>query len=152
MRMSSDSAGKTTKRARRKASRSKDDDTDSVQDCSVSVRYCVASCKHNGNGDGDTVQCHFCQVWVHHACVGVSEREVVGIWKCKSCRILPSLAERLLEKSTSLEDLVRKLETSNEQLVSFVIEQRQEMRSMRDDATAFSKRPYAEVARSKPSR
>ena len=88
---------------------------------------------------------------MHLECVGVCEREVVGSWTCKSCRILPSLVERLLEKTTSLEDLVRKLEASNEQLVTLVVEQRQEIRSMRDDVTAFSRRPYAEVARSKPA-
>ena len=45
---------------------------------------------------------------------------------------------------------MRKLEASNEQLVTLAVEQRHEIRSTRDDVTAFSKRPYAEVARFKP--
>ena len=135
-----DTGEKPSKRTRRKASRSKDDDN----------QYCVKSCKHNGNSEGSMVQCHFCQTWVHLECVGENDTEVVGIWTCKSSRIMPSMVERLLEKMSSLEELVMKLETSNQQLVTLVVEQRQEIQSLRDVVTSGGNRPYADVARSRP--
>ena len=54
--------------------------------------------------------------------------------------MLPTLVERLLEKTSLLESLVVTLERSNQQLVSLMGEQSQEIRGLREDI-ATSKRP-----------
>ena len=46
------------------------------------------------------VQCHMCQAWVHPECVGEDDKDIIGIWSCTSCRMLPTLVERLLEKTS----------------------------------------------------
>ena len=53
--------------------------------------------------------------------------------------MLPTLVERLREKTSMLESLVVKLERSNQQLVSLTGEQSQEIRGLREDI-ATSKR------------
>ena len=85
------------------------------------------------------VQCHMCQAWVHPECVGEDDKDIIGIWSCTSCRMLPTFVERLLEKTSMLESLVVKLERSNQQLVSLMGEQSQEIRRLREDI-ATSKR------------
>ena len=86
------------------------------------------------------VQCHLCQSWLHPECVGEDDKDIVGIWSCTSCRMLPTLVERLLEKTSLLESLVVTLERSNQQLVSLMGEQSQEIRGLRKDI-ATSKCP-----------
>ena len=103
-------------------------------------KYCVKTCIHNGKDNHQMVQCHLCQSWVHPECVGEDDKDIVGIWSCTSCRMLPTLAERLLEKTSLLESLVVTLERSNQQLVSLMGEQSQEIRGLRDDIET-SKRP-----------
>ena len=71
------------------------------------------------------------------------DKDITGIW---SCRMLPTLVERLLEKTSLLESLVVRLERSNQQLVSLVGEQSQEFRGVREDiantpATRWRRRP-----------
>ena len=97
------------------------------------------------------VQCHLCQSWVHPECVGEDDKDIVGIWSCTSCRMLPTLVERLLEKTSLLESLVVTLERSNQQLVSLMGEQSQEIRGLREDI-ATSKRPdgYADANDGRP--
>ena len=58
--------------------------------------------------------------------------------------MLPTLVERLLEKTSILESLVVKLEWSNQQLVSLMGEQSQEIRGLREDI-ATSKRQDGEA-------
>ena len=53
--------------------------------------------------------------------------------------MLPTLVERLLEKTSMLESLVVKLERSNQQLLSLMGEHSQEIRRLREDI-ATSKR------------
>ena len=48
--------------------------------------------------------------------------------------MLPTLVERLLEKTSLLESLFVKLERSNQQLVSLMSEQGQEIRGLREDS------------------
>ena len=86
------------------------------------------------------VQCHLGQAWVHPECRGEDDKDIVGIWSCTSCRMLPTLVERLLEKTSLLESLVVKLERSNQQLVSLMGEQSQEIRVLQK-VIAPSKRP-----------
>ena len=85
------------------------------------------------------VKCHMCQAWVHPECVGEDDKDIIGIWYCTSRRMLPTLVERLLEKTFMLESLVVKLERSNQQLVALMGEQSQEIRGQREDI-ATSKR------------
>ena len=125
------------RKAKRKASKSRND------------QYCVHNCKLRGDGSGTMIQCHFCQTWVHPECVGEVDAEIVGIWTCKSCRVMPNAVERLLEKMSAIEQLVMKLDSSNQQLVTLVAEQRQEIGALREDVKAGN-RQYAEVARTKP--
>lgn len=127
---------KTTRKARRKAAKGKDDDN---------WKYCVKNCIHNGKSNNKMVQCHLCQAWVHPECVGEDDKDIVGIWSCTSCRTLPTLVERLLEKTSLLESLVVKLERSNQQLVTLVGEQHQEIRGLRDDIRTSSKRQNADT-------
>ena len=70
---------------------------------------------------------------------GEDDKDIIGIWSCTSCRMLPTLVERLLEKTSMLESLVVKLERSNQQLLSLMGEQSQEIRRLREDI-ATSKR------------
>ena len=119
-----------TRKARRKAAKDKHADN---------WKYCVKNCVHNGKDNHQMVQCHMCQAWVHPECVGEDDKDIIGIWSCTSCRMLPTLVERLLEKTSMLESLVVKLERSNQQLVSLMGEQSQEIRRLREDI-ATSKR------------
>ena len=57
--------------------------------------HCIQHCLHNGSEGGDMVQCHLCQLWIHPECVGEDNKNIVGIWSCKSCRVMPILVERL---------------------------------------------------------
>ena len=114
-----------TRKARRKAAKDKHADN---------WKYCVKNCVHNGKDNHQMVQCHMCQVWVHPECVSEDDRDIIGIWFCTSCRMLPTL-----EKTSMLESLVVKLERSNQQLLSLVGEQSQEIRRLREDI-ATSKR------------
>ncbi|KAK2181014.1 hypothetical protein NP493_415g01013 [Ridgeia piscesae] len=86
------------------------------------------------------VSFHIWKTWVHPECVGKDDKDIIAIWSCTSCRMLPTLVERLLEKTALLESLVVKLERSNQQLVSLMDKQSQEIRGLREDI-ATSKRP-----------
>ena len=107
-----------TRKARRKVAKDKH---------AGNWKYCVKTCIHNGKDNNQMVQCHVCQSWVHPECVGEDDKDIVGIWSCTSCRMLPTLVERLLEKTSLLESLVVTLERSNQQLISLMGEQSQEI-------------------------
>ena len=74
-----------------------------------------------------------CQMWVHPECVGEVEKEIVTLWCCQSCRQMPTLVEKILQKVTALESCVTTIQESNQQLIALVQEQREEMRSLRED-------------------
>ena len=94
------------------------------------------------------VQCHMCQMWVHPECVGEVEKEIVTLWCCQSCRQMPTLVEKILQKVTALESCVTTIQESNQQLIALVQEQREEMRSLREDALQQKGRlSYADVTR-----
>ena len=94
------------------------------------------------------VQCHICQMWVHPECVGEVETEIVTLWCCQSCRQMPTLVEKILQKVTALESCVTTLQESNQQLIALVQEQREEKRSLREDALPQKgRRSYADVTR-----
>ena len=61
--------------------------------------------------------------------------QLVGIWTCTSCRQLPVLVSRLLEKTSALESLIEKLTVSNQQLVALVVEQQQDLRKLSEKTT-----------------
>ena len=66
----------------------------------------------------------------------------------QTCRQMPTLVEKILQKVTALESFVTTLEQSNQQLVALVQEQRQEMRTLREDAlTQRGPLSYADVTR-----
>ena len=75
-------------------------------------------------------QCHVCQTWVHPEYCGEDDEDIIGICSCASCRMLPTFVERLLEKTSHLESLFVKLDRSNQQLVSLMGEQNQEIRGL----------------------
>ena len=77
---------------------------------------------------------------MHPECVVEDDKDIIGIWSCTSCRMLPTIVECLLEKTSLLVSLVVKLERLNHQLVSLMGEQSQEIRSLREDI-ATNKRP-----------
>ena len=112
---------RTTKKGRRKGSKGKIDDN---------WRYCVQNCIHSGKSPNELVQCHLCQSWIHPECVGEDGKDIVGIWTCTSCRQLPVLVSRLLQKTSALESLVEKLTSSNQQLVTITEQQCDEMRKL----------------------
>ena len=61
---------------------------------------------------------------------------------------MPTLVEKILQKVTALESLVTTLEQANQQLIALVQEQRQEMRTLREDAlTQRGRLSYADVTR-----
>ena len=127
-----------TKKGRKKKAAKNDDGGD----------YCKPHCKRNGIESSTMVQCHMCQMWVHPECVGEVEKEMVGIcrhvWQHQSV----TLVEKILQKVTSLESFVTKLDQSNQQLMALVQEQRQEMRTLREDAlTQRGRLSYADVTR-----
>ncbi len=62
--------------------------------------------------------------------MGEDGKDIVGIWTCTSCRQLPVLVSRLLEKTSALESLIEKLTVSNQQLVALVVEQQQDLRKL----------------------
>ena len=127
-----------TKKGRKKKAAKNDDGGD----------YCIPHCKRNGIESGTMVQCHMCQMWVHPECVGEVEKEIVTLWCCQTCRQMPTLVERILQKVTALESFVTTLEQSNQQLIALVQEQRQEMRTLREDAlTQRGRLSYADVTR-----
>ena len=94
--------------------------------------HCVKTCKQKGVGAG-TVQCHLCQTWIHPACIGEVDTDIVGVWSCPTCRTLPIMMGRALERVASLETSVSALSTSNQQLVTLLTEQRKEMAALRED-------------------
>ena len=112
---------RTTKKGRRKGSKGKNDDN---------WRYCVPNCLHSGKSPNELIQCHLCQSWIHPECVGEDGKDIVGIWTCTTCRQLPVLVARLVEKTSSLETLIEKLTFSNQQLVALVVEQQQDLRKL----------------------
>ena len=129
----------SNKRSRRKASKSKQDDEGGP--------YCISNCTHNGAETGTLVQCHMCQIWIHPECVGELNEDIVTIWTCKTCRAMPMLLQQVMNKMSAMENVITKLEASNQQLVTLVVEQRQELRGLREDVMAENRRPYAEVVR-----
>ena len=96
---------RTTKKGRRKGSKGKNDDN---------WRYCVQNCLYSGKSPNELIQCHLCQSWIHPDCVGEDGKGIVGIWTCTSCRQLPVLEARLVEKTSALETLIDKLACSNQ--------------------------------------
>ena len=112
---------RTTKKGRRKGSKGRNDEN---------WRYCVKNCLHSGKSLNELIQCHLCQSWIHPECVGEDGKDIVGIWTCTSCRQLPVLVSRLLEKTSALESLIEKLTVSNQQLVALVVEQQQDLRKL----------------------
>ena len=120
-----------SRKARRKAAKDKQADN---------WKYCVKTCILNGKDNHQMDQCHLCQAWMHPVCFCEDDKNIIGIWSCASCRILPTFVERLLEKTSHLESLFVKLERSYQQLVSLMGAQNQEIRDLREDI-ATSKRP-----------
>ena len=137
---------KATKKSRRKASKGKNDDN---------WRYCIQNCLHSGKPTNELIQCHMCQSWIHPECVGEDGKDIVGIWTCTSCRQLPVLVSRLLDKTSALELLVEKLAHSNQHLVNIAEQQCEEIRKLRDVVANASQRPSAVTnstdAKSKPT-
>ena len=115
---------RTTKKGRRKGSKGKND---------ANWRYCVQNCLHSGKSPNELIQCHLCQSWIHPECVGEDGKDVVGILRCTSCRQLPVLVARLVEKTSALETLIEKLACSNQQLVALVVEQQQDLRKLSEN-------------------
>ena len=115
---------RTTKKGRRKVSKGKNDDN---------WRYCVHNCLHSGKSPDELIQCQLCQSWIHPECVGEDGKDIVGIWTCTSCRQLPVLVARLVEKTSALETLIEKLACSNQQLVALVVEQQQDLRKLSEN-------------------
>ena len=72
---------------------------------------------------------------VHPECFGEDDKDIIGIWS-----YIWSSVELLLENTSQFESLVVKLERSNQQLVSLLSEQNQEIRGLREEI-ATSKRP-----------
>ena len=115
---------RTTKRGRRKGSKGKNNDN---------WRYCVQNCLHSGKSPNELIQCHLCQYWIHPECVGEDGKYIVGICTCTTCRQLPVLLARLVEKTSALETLIEKLTCSNQQLVALVVEQQQDLRKISEN-------------------
>ena len=115
---------RTTKKGRRKGSKGKNDEN---------WRYCVQNCLHSGKSPNELIQCHLCQSWIHPECVGEDSKDIVGIWTCTTCRQLPVLVARLVEKTSALETLIEKLTCSNQQLVALVVEQQQDLRKISEN-------------------
>ena len=115
---------RTTKRGRRKGSKGKNNDN---------WRYCVQNCLHSGKSPNELIQCHLCQSWIHPECVGEDGKYIVGICTCTTCRQLPVLVARLVEKTSALETLIEKLTCSNQQLVALVVEQQQDLRKISEN-------------------
>ena len=111
-----------SRKARRKAAKDKHADN---------WKYCVKTCILNGKDNHQMDQCHPCQAWVHPECFGEDDKDIIGIWCCASCRMLPTFVERLLEKTSHLESLFVKFERSNQELVPLTGEQNQEIRGLR---------------------
>ena len=64
-------------------------------------KVCVPNCFYDGNNIKVTiVQCHICKSWIHPECVGQTDSDIVGIWTCPTCRTLPVLVQRLLDRSS----------------------------------------------------
>ena len=81
-----------------------------------------------GRGPARAGHYHLCQCWIHPECVGED-----GIWTCTTCRQLPVLLARLVEKTSALETLIEKLTCSNQQLVALVVEQQQDLRKISEN-------------------
>ena len=96
-------------------------------------RYCTKNCIHGGKNPNKLVQCHLCQGWIHPECVGEDDKDIVGIWTCTTCRVIPTHVHDLLDRMVALEALIVKLDKSNEQLVSLVSEQNNVIHALRDD-------------------
>ena len=103
--------------------------------------YCKKNCIHGGKNHNKLAQCHLCQGWIHPECVGEDDKEIVGIWTCTTCRVLPTHVHGLLDRVVALEALMSKLDQSNEQLVRLVSEQRTEIRGLHDDVRVATRRP-----------
>ena len=87
-----------SKKARRKATKDKHADN---------WKYCVKTCILNGKDNHQMYQCNLCEAWVHPECFGEDDKDIIGIWSCASCRMLPTFVESLLEKTSHLESLFR---------------------------------------------
>ena len=103
--------------------------------------YCTKNGIHGEKNHNKLVQCHLCQGWIHPECVGEDDKDIVGIWTCTTCRVMPTHVHGLLDRLVALEALMSKLDQSNEQLVILVSEQRIEICGLRDDARVGARRP-----------
>ena len=119
-----DDCNERTTKKRRKGSKGKNDDN---------WRYCVQNCLHSGKYPNELIQCHLCQSWIHPECVGEDGKDIVGIWTCTTCRQLPVLVARLVDKTSALETLIEKLTCSDQQLVALVVEQQQDLRKLSEN-------------------
>ena len=62
---------------------------------------CHKNCKHERSErpkpNVKMIQCCLCATWFHYECVGLKKNDIVGVWPCPSCRLMPQQI-RILQK------------------------------------------------------
>ena len=81
-------------------------------------RLCVEGCNFRTSMTRKTkkigpVQCHLCQHWIHPPCVGEKYEDIVNIWTCPTCRMMP-------DKLTTIIDTLAAMRAENIMLKTLI--------------------------------
>ena len=109
----------------------------------TSVR-CIELCKHSGrakrgNKQLDTIQCTMCARWFHNDCVGFKKDEIIGIWPCTTCRLMPGQIQNIQEMVTALTHAIDAISTTNTQIVKQLREKDTQIAALTEDNRHLTK-------------
>ena len=79
--------------------------------------------------------------------MGEDDKDIVYIWTCTTCRVMPTHVHGLLDRVGALEALMVRLDQSNEKLVRLVSEQRTEIRGLMDGMRTVARGPTPDNVR-----
>ena len=99
--------------------------------------HCVEGCKFNRKDSAEMLQCYLCQVWSHYECIGEKQADIIGIWSCKACRIIPRNIDRMLCKMASLERTIQQVQNNTDQLVKIVQDQTKTATDLKNENAAL---------------
>ena len=106
--------------------------------------HCIELCKHSGrakrgNKQLDTIQCTMCARWFHNDCVGFKKDEIIGIWPCTTCRLMPRQIQNIHEMVTALTHAIDAISTTNTQIVKQLREKDTQIAALTEDNRHLTK-------------
>ena len=68
-------------------------------------QHCNNDCKYNGKDEGKMLRCCVCMVWHHFDCMGENPKSKITMWSCLTCRMIPTMLQKLLKDVESLKSV-----------------------------------------------